>query len=386
MARPYPIRALLDTSYCLFLIRCRPAEEVAVLAAQTPGSLAVSALTVAALRRHGWQSSNPKRNQQALEQFLLPLTVLDFDSSAACTLGALPAAADRAGSHELLVAAQALQHRAVLVTASPERYAGIPTLQVCSQLRQIDRLPTERPPAPHTIHLSGSHDLSLQLLADWLHAEHPDRRLTADPVGSLLGLMSLLQGTAHLAGSHLFDAATGDFNIGPVHRILAPSGLHVVIVGFVERVQGLLVARGNPRQIHSLADLARGDVHFINRQRGAGTRVLLEYQLGRLALDPGQIQGYTDTATTHLAVAASVAQGTADCGLGIQAAAQAFDLEFLPVAAERFDLVIPVEYFESALLAPLLALLRRRDPGFCGRVAALGGYNTWPMGQLLAEV
>jgi molybdate-binding protein/predicted nucleic acid-binding protein len=386
MATPHPIRALLDTSYCLFLIRRRPAEDVAALATQTPGSLAVSALTVAALRRHAWHSSNPERNQQAIEQFLLPLTVLDFDSSAACTLGALGAAADSAGSHDLLLAAQALQHRAVLVTARPDRYAKIPALRVCSRLSQIDLLPTGRSPAPYTIHLSGSHDLSLNVLADWLHAEHPDRLLTADPVGSLLGLMSLLQGTAHLAGSHLFDAATGDFNIGPVHRILAPSGLHVVIVGFVERVQGLLVARGNPRQIHSLADLARGDVHFINRQRGAGTRVLLDYQLGRLALDPCQIQGYTDTAPTHLAVAASVAQGNADCGLGIQAAAQVFNLEFLPVAVERFDLVIPVEYFESALLAPLLALLRRRDPGFCSHVAALGGYNTWPMGQLLAEV
>jgi tRNA(fMet)-specific endonuclease VapC len=163
MATPHPIRALLDTSYCLFLIRRRPAEDVAALATQTPGSLAVSALTVAALRRHAWHSSNPERNQQAIEQFLLPLTVLDFDSSAACTLGALGAAADSAGSHDLLLAAQALQHRAVLVTARPDRYAKIPALRVCSRLSQIDLLPTGRSPAPYTIHLSGSQDLSLNV-------------------------------------------------------------------------------------------------------------------------------------------------------------------------------------------------------------------------------
>jgi putative molybdopterin biosynthesis protein len=113
---------------------------------------------------------------------------------------------------------------------------------------------------------------------------------------------------------------------------------------------------------------------------------LFDYQLRKLGIEPVQVRGYAREESTHLAVAAAVAQGAADCGMGIQAAAQALNLDFIPVIEERFDLVIPVEYFESALLAPLLALLRRRDPAFRERVIALGGYNTQPMGRVMAEV
>jgi putative molybdopterin biosynthesis protein len=237
-----------------------------------------------------------------------------------------------------------------------------------------------------TIRMSGSHDISLTLLGDWLHAEHPELQFAAANVGSLPGLMALLQQEAHLAGSHLFDAETGEFNIGPVRRLFGAQGMHVVILGFVERVQGLLVARGNPRQIGGLADLQRDDVTFVNRQSGAGTRILLDYQLHKLGIEPAHVHGYTREETTHLAVATAVAQGAADCGMGIQAAAQALNLDFVPLMQERFDLVIPVEYFESALLAPLLALLRRRDAAFRERVTALGGYNTQPMGRVISEI
>src|SRR5690606_13655997 len=110
------------------------------------------------------------------------------------------------------------------------------------------------------------------------------------------------------------------------------------------------------------------------------------YQLQKLGIDGGQVQGYGHEETTHLAVATAIAQGAADCGMGIQAAAQALNHDFIPIMEERFDLVIPVEFFESALLAPLIALLRRRDPAFSARVTALGGYNTGPMGRVMAEV
>ncbi|MBK8047050.1 MAG: substrate-binding domain-containing protein [Anaerolineales bacterium] len=168
----------------------------------------------------------------------------------------------------------------------------------------------------------------------------------------MTGLLALRERTAHLAGSHLLDGATGEFNVGHVRQLLAPHGVHVVIVGFVGRIQGLIVGRGNPRQIMTLADLVREDVTFINRQEGAGTRVLLEYHLAETALNPAQIRGYDNEATTHLAVATAIARGDVDCGLGIQAAAQTMGLDFVPLFDERYDLIIPVENYESALLAP----------------------------------
>lgn len=392
---PGIVRLLLDTSYCLFLIRERPRLVQVAFEQYAPGEIAVSSLTVAALEASARRSSDPVRNRQALDQFLLPLAVVDFDAEAARCLGRIGGEAGFGGAqlaHTLLLAAQALRLNATLVTAQPSLYAEISGLQVRAGLGMEERLPAAAPTLPaeldtrRTIRMSGSHDLSLTLLGDWLHAEHPDLRFAATNVGSLLGLVALMQREAHLAGSHLLDEETGDFNVGPVRRLLLPQGLHVVILGFVERIQGMLVARGNPKQITHLTDLQRDDVVFVNRQGGAGTRVLLDYQLQKLGIDGGQVQGYGREETTHLAVATAIAQGAADCGMGIQAAAQALNLDFIPIMEERFDLVIPVEYFESALLAPLIALLRRRDPAFSERVTALGGYNTGPMGRVMAEV
>ncbi len=234
--------------------------------------------------------------------------------------------------------------------------------------------------------LTGSHDLSIDLLADELHAAHPDLVLAAAHVGSMTGLLALKERTAHLAGSHLLDGATGEFNIGHVQRLLAPHGVHVVVVGFVGRIQGLIVSRGNPRGIAALADLVREDISFVNRQEGAGTRVLLDYHLAEAGIEPAGIRGYGNEATTHLAVAAAIAHGDANCGLGIQAAAQTMGLDFVPLFDERYDLVIPVENYESALMAPLLTLLRRPDARLRQRIEALGGYDTTPMGKVLAEV
>jgi putative molybdopterin biosynthesis protein len=156
------------------------------------------------------------------------------------------------------------------------------------------------------------------------------------------------------------------------------------LLGFVQREQGLIVPRGNPKGIHGLNDLARPDVVFINRQRGAGTRVLLDYRLKGAGIDPRAIQGYDRQEFTHLAVAAAVASGAADCGLGILAAARALDLDFVPLDHERYDLVIPDAFYESDVLAPLLAIIR--DPAFAARVDALGGYATPQTGRVLAEI
>lgn len=395
MAPHSVVRLLLDTSYCLFLIRERPRLVQVAFEHYRPGEIAISSLTVAALEAYARRSSDPVRNRQALEQFLLPLTVVDFDAESARYLGRIGGEAGFGGAqiaHSMLLAAQAMRSNATLITAQPALYESVGGLQLRAGLGMEEQMAPAQVGIPvesdsrRTIHLRGSHDLSLTLLGDWLHAEHPELRFAAQNVGSLLGLVALLQHQAHLAGSHLLDEETGDFNVGHVRSLLGAQGVHVIVLGFVERIQGILVERGNPKQIAGLEDLQREDIVFVNRQQGSGTRILLDYQLRKLGIEQQSIQGYLREETTHLAVATAVAQGAADCGMGIQAAAQALNLDFLPVMQERFDLVIPIEYIESALLAPLLTLLRRPDPAFRDRVTALGGYNTQPMGRVMAEV
>jgi len=230
------------------------------------------------------------------------------------------------------------------------------------------------------VHL-GSHDLTLDLLADQLRRERPDRSLSSGNVGSLSGLLALRRGEAHLAGSHLLDEETGEYNRSYIRRYLPD--VPVVILGFVGRTQGLIVPPGNPKGISELAHLTRPDVIFVNRQRGAGTRVLLDYKLRQLGLDPAVIQGYDRMEFTHLAVAAAVQSGAADCGLGILAAARALHLDFVPLFEEQYQLIIPRQYYESDLLAPLLAIIR--GEGFRQAVSALGGYDVSGMGEVVWE-
>ena len=241
-----------------------------------------------------------------------------------------------------------------------------------------------RPPSviDQTIVHLGSHDLTLDLLADQLRRERPDRSFSSGNVGSLSGLLALRRGEAHLAGSHLLDEDTGEYNLSYIKRYLRNTP--VVVLGFVGRTQGLIVPRGNPKQITELAHLTRPDVVFINRQRGAGTRVLLDYKLAQMGIDPDEIQGYERAEFTHLSVAAAVQSGSADCGLGILAAARALNMDFIPLFEEQYQLIIPTEHYESDLLAPLLDIIRGEH--FQSAVAALGGYDVSQMGELLHQI
>jgi putative molybdopterin biosynthesis protein len=231
-----------------------------------------------------------------------------------------------------------------------------------------------------TIFAIGSHDMTLDLMAQFL-AER-DRRLASANVGSLGGLVALKRGEAHLGGSHLLDPQSGEYNLSYIRQYLP--GMAVRVISLVGRDQGLMVPKGNPKRIHSLQDLVRSDVVFVNRQRGAGTRVLLDYHRDKMGLESSQIQGYDQEEYTHLAVAAAVSSGRADCGLGIAAAAQALELEFLPLFQERYDLIIPQVYAQEPLLAPLMEILA--DKRFQQLVAAMPGYDVSHMGEIVAEL
>jgi putative molybdopterin biosynthesis protein len=236
---------------------------------------------------------------------------------------------------------------------------------------------TNRARLERTIFCIGSHDLTLDLLAEFLARR--GRRLVSANVGSQGGLVALQKGQAHLAGSHLLDPQTGEYNVSYLSKYL--QGVKVRLTVLVEREQGLLVKKGNPLKIKRLEDLRRVEVRFVNRQRGAGTRVLLDYELGRNGIAAETITGYGQEEYTHLGVAAAVASGRADCGLGIAAAARALELDFVPLFQERYDLVIPEEYVESELLAPLFEVIA--GPEFRAAVMQMPGYEVARMGEVI---
>ena len=239
-------------------------------------------------------------------------------------------------------------------------------------LRDLDRV-------RRTVVAIGSHDLVLDLAANALRRVDPALTLASSNVGSLGGLVALRDGLCHLAGSHLLDPATGEYTLPYVDRVLGDR--EIAVVRLVHRAQGLLVPPGNPARLGGLADLARPGLRYVNRQRGAGTRVLLDTELGRLGIDPSAVSGYEREEPTHLAVAAAVAAGRADCGLGILAAARAFGLDFVPVAREPYDLVLPAELLPDPLLHPLWGILASEE--FRASVRALGGYGTEETGRRL---
>ncbi len=234
----------------------------------------------------------------------------------------------------------------------------------------------------NTVVIIGSHDINIDILADEICGQGHNIRISSGNVGSLGGLIALKKGTCHMAGSHLLDAETGQYNISYIKRYL--KGVRISLFHLVLRDQGLIVAKGNPKGIKGIEDLVGSDIAFVNRQAGSGTRVLFDYNLGQLGIEPKAIKGYDHDEFTHMAVAVDVLSGAADCGMGIFAAARALDLDFVPMVREQYDLVIPSAMVEQPNIKVVLDTIRSRH--FRERVAALGGYDPSKSGELWREI
>ena len=233
-----------------------------------------------------------------------------------------------------------------------------------------------------TVVVIGSHDMTVDLLASHVRRGRSSMTMASSNVGSMGGLLALARGEAHMAGSHLLDENTGEYNISYIRRFL--KGRAVVVVNMAQRIQGLILPRGNPKGIETLRDLTRDGLTFLNRQRGSGTRLLLDYKLGELGIEPDDIRGYDREEYTHLAVAAAVAGGRADVGLGILSAANAMGLDFVPLLSEQYDMVIPREHYESERVQFALATMRSAE--FKAAVDGMGGYDTSSTGRVIAEI
>jgi molybdate-binding protein/DNA-binding transcriptional regulator YhcF (GntR family) len=226
------------------------------------------------------------------------------------------------------------------------------------------------------LRFSGSHDLSVELLARSLSEQTPPVSLSTDFIGSLGGLMALARGEADLAGSHLWDEATGTYNIPFVQRVLP--NRKVMLLNLVQRIQGLIIPQGNPQGLTAISDLARPGVVFVNRQAGSGTRVWLDVQLKLAGVSSENIAGYDQEESTHVGVARAVAEGRATAGLGITAAATAYALDFIPLGKERYDLVIPLETWDIASVRALKSVVASQ--AFREAMLALGGYDVTDTG------
>ncbi len=232
-----------------------------------------------------------------------------------------------------------------------------------------------------TVLAVGSHDIALDLLASLLASLPDGARLASAHVGSMGGLRALAQAEAHFAGTHLLDPSSEEYNVPYIRRILPDLPLQLINLSY--REVGLIVLPGNPVGIQAIDDLAREDVVMINRQRGAGTRVLLDHLIGKSGVDAASIAGYEREVTTHTMVAAAVSGGAADTGLGIRAAARAMDLDFVPLASERYDLVLPREHAARPGVLQILEAIR--SDAFRDAVIALGGYDLRDVGEVIYE-
>jgi putative molybdopterin biosynthesis protein len=243
------------------------------------------------------------------------------------------------------------------------------TVELCRSMEEIDR----------TLVAIGSHDLILDLIADMM-ASGGNACLASTHVGSMAGLMALKRGECHIAPIHLLDEESGSYNSSWLENTFA--GESVSLVKGLGRIQGLIVPRNNPLGIQSVADLCRcRRARYINRQRGAGTRLFLDFLLKKAGIESGSIDGYGREAATHMAVAAAVQGGSADVGMGIASAAKALNLGFIPLGEEEYDFAVLPRFLELKEMEIFLDILK--SPAFHRRLEELGGYSWDRAGQIV---
>lgn len=235
----------------------------------------------------------------------------------------------------------------------------------------------DRSEMEHTTVVIGSHDLILDVISDLMPLQHPGHFLSSTHVGSLGGLMALRRGEAHLAPSHLLDEKTGIYNVSYIREIFPDK--EMALLKGVTRIQGIMVKKGNPLNIRSIGDLTR--CQYVNRQRGAGTRVLLDYLLKKAGIDPDAISGYDTEAATHMAVAARVKEGGVDAGMGILSAANAMHLDFIEVGEEEYDFVLEKKSLALPEIQMFLDVLK--SPQFKEQLNMLGGYGVRDAGKIV---
>jgi putative molybdopterin biosynthesis protein len=222
-----------------------------------------------------------------------------------------------------------------------------------------------------TVIFSGSHDIALEEIAD--HIQKHVMVLSL-PVGSLDGLINLRQGLCQVSGAHLLDES-GEYNTPFVRHLFPDRDVEVVTLAY--RTQGLMLAKGNPKGIKKIFDIAAANVRFVNRNAGSGTRLWLDAELRKLDIPTKMVNGYDRVVTTHTEAALLIAGNKADVTLGLQAAARQHALDFIPLFEERYDLVLPRE--NEKILLPLLDYLQTVN--FRTELNALTGYNTSHSGE-----
>ena len=231
----------------------------------------------------------------------------------------------------------------------------------------------------NTLVVIGSHDPLLDELGDMLHVENGDLYMSSSHVGSMGGIMALRRGEAHAAGCHLLDTATGEYNFAFIRKYFPKGG--VKLVRCVGRQQGLMVARGNPFQIEKFADIAKEGIRYVNRQKGSGTRILTDYLCRRENLNTDAIYGYDREELTHTSVAVQIASGSADAGMGIYSAAKLYDLDFIPICIEEYDLIIPDHAWDTPQVQQMIATMKTE--AFKEKLLSLGGYTVENPGEII---
>lgn len=232
----------------------------------------------------------------------------------------------------------------------------------------------------NTLISTGSHDIALDILRDLLQKKH-NVRLVSNHAGSMGGIMSLMRGETHFSGIHLLDPQTGAYNTSYLNKYL--SRQKWLLIHLAKREQGIIVKKGNPLNIKGLSDLANPEIRFVNRQKGSGTRILLDYLLQKQNINPEVINGYQHEEYTHLAVAAAVKGDACDAGLGIYAAAKIMGLDFIPIAEENYDLCFLPDLMDEKYLKFILDIIK--DEEFVQKLTFMGGYNLSESGKAVAQ-